>query len=212
MKRSTQLALALGLVGLLSAGSAFGAASLAVTAPAAMNGTSFGLAVTLDGVAGGPAYVQDATPNSEGTFRALFWLQPNTMTADATQHSHTLYSVHNPGDGVAVVRLDLYRLSGGTMRVRLACRQDDGSYERTTLITLGPVGAEPDRELQMEWGSGAGTGFCRLTRFGGANPSVEITDLDNDTLSVRRARLGATFSVDADVTGTYFVDEYRSFR
>lgn len=212
MKRSTQLAFALGLVGLLSAASAFGTASLAVTNAAAMNGTTWGLAVTLDGVAGGPAYVQDASSNNEGTYRALFWLQPNTLTADASQHSHTIFSIHNPGGGVALVRLDLYRLSGGTMRVRAACRQDDGTYQRTTLITLGPAGAEPDRELQLEWGSGAGTGFCRLTRFGGANPSVEVTGLDNDTLSVKRARLGATFSIDANVTGTYWLDEFRSFR
>ncbi len=213
MKRSTQLALALGLIGLLSTASAYGAASLAVTNAAAMNGTTFGLAVSFNGVAGGPAYVQDATPNSEGTFSAFFWIDPGTMTAsDALQHSHTVYSIHNPDDGVAVVRLDLYRLSGGTMRVRAACRLDDGTYQRTTLITLGPVGAEPPREVQLEWGAGAGTGFCRMTRFGGTNPSVEVTGLDNDTLSVRRARLGATFSIDANVTGTTFLDEYRSFR
>jgi hypothetical protein len=210
MKRSTLLAFT--LVSVLSTASAFATGSIAVTNAAAMDGTTFGLAVTLTNSGGGPAYVQDATPNNEGTYRALFFLDPNTLNGHGSQTYHTIFSGHNPGDGVAVFRVDLYQLAGGNYRIRGACRRDDGTYARTTLITIGSTGSTPARQIQIEWGSGASSGFCTLTGLFGANPSVQVTGVDNDTLSIRRARLGAVVGMDAGTDGTYWLDEFESFR
>ncbi len=209
MKRSTVLAFT--LVCVLSTASAFGA-SLAVNNAAAMDGTNFGLAVTMAG-AGAPAYVQDATPNNEGTYRALMWIDPNTFTnGGGVQSAHTVFSGQNPGDGVSVFRVDLYQIPNGTYRLRVTCRRNDGTYARSTLITIGTPASNPARQFQLEWGSGAGTGFCRLTGLFGANPSVETTGIANDTLSIRRARMGAVNGMDAGTSGIYYMDEFESFR
>jgi hypothetical protein len=209
MKKSTLVALAVGSA--LSALTAYGAATLSVAAPG-LNSTNFALNVALDGIAGGPAYVQDNSPNNEGTFRALFWLNANTFTTGGVQRSHTIYSGHDPATGVAVFRVDMYQLSGGTNRVRMTCRRNDGTYARTSLITIDQANTVVPRQMQAEWGSGAGTGFCRLTRFGGNNPSVEVTSVPNDTYSIKRVRLGAVVGIDAGSAGMYRLDEYQSFR
>lgn len=215
MKRTMFLGLVLGVACLMTAAPAFAAATLTVNNSAAMNGTTFGLQVSLNGAAGGPAYVQDSTPANEATFRALFWLQPRTLVNTAgTFREHTIYSIHNPGDGVAVVRVDMRKLDpSGTVRVRAACRRDDGSYVRTAFLSLGTAGAEPERQIVLEWANGAGTGFCRITRQGnGGTISAEELGIDNDTLSIKRARLGAVVSIDALLSGNYDVDGYESFR
>ncbi len=209
MRKSTWMGLALGCA--VFALAAYGTASLSVTSPG-LDGTNFKLAVTLDGTVGGPAYVQTANPNSEVTYRALFWLGTGTFATGGVQKSHTIFSGHDQATGVASFRVDLYQLAGGTNRVRAACRRDDGTYAQTTLITLHPVGSPVDRQLQIEYGTGVSSGFCRLTRFGGANPSVEVTGVDNDTLNVKRARLGAVVGIDAGEVGTYNVDEFESYQ
>ncbi|MFN7961174.1 MAG: hypothetical protein U0002_07865 [Thermoanaerobaculia bacterium] len=191
--------------------SAFGAATLSVTSPG-LDGTNFKLNVALNGAAGGPAYVQDNSTNNEGTYRALFWMNANTFSSGGSQASHTIFSGHNPGDGVAVFRVDMYQLAGGTNRIRAACRRNDGTYARTTLITIDQNGTVVPRQVQIEWAAGNGTGFCRLTRFGGNNPVVEVNNLTNDTLSIRRVRLGAVNGIDAGTTGAYHLDEFESYR
>lgn len=215
MKRTMLLGLVLGAACLVTVSPAFGAATLTVNNSAAMNGTTFGLQVTLDGAAGGPAYVQDATPANEATFRGLFWLQPRTLVnTSGNFREHTVYSIHNPGDGVAVVRVDMRKLDpSGTVRVRAVCREDDGSYQRTAFISLGAAGSEPERQVVLEWANGAGTGFCRITRqANGGTLTEEVLNLDNDTLSIKRARLGAVVGIDAQLSGNYDVDQYESFR
>ncbi len=88
----------------------------------------------------------------------------------------------------------------------------DGSFARSSLITLGSPGATPERQLQIEWTAGAGTGLCRLTRLDDSNPTVEILGLANDQLAALRTRIGAVVGLDAAVTGSYCLDELVTFR
>lgn len=213
MKKSVLLGLILGAGCLVSVAPAFATATLAVNATAAQNATNFGLQVSLDGLAGGPAYVQYLNPVTDSTFRALFWLQPRTLANGGVEKEHTIFSIHNPGDGVAVVRVDMKKLVNGTVRVRAVCREDAGTYVRTAFLSLGTAGAEPEREIVLEWANGAGTGFCRITRQGNGLPiTADQLNLDNDTLTMKRARLGAVVGIDAGLTGIYDLDEARFFR
>lgn len=213
MKRSVLVGLVLLAACLVSTSPAFAAATLAVNATAAQNGTNFGLQVSLDGIAGGPAYVQYLNPVTDATFRALFWLQPRTLNNGGVEKEHTIFSIHNPGDGVAVARVDMKKLVNGTVRVRAVCRRDDTTYVRSAFLSLGTAGAEPEREIVLEWANGAGTGFCRITRQGnGATLTADVLNIDNDTLSMKRARGGAVVGIDAGLSGIYDMDEFRFFR
>jgi hypothetical protein len=210
MKRSIQLVLVAAAALVLSAATA-NAASIAVNNAAAMNGTNFGMEVTLNDTA--PAYVLDSTPNAETTYRGSFWLDPNTWDTQGIRNSHVIFSGNGQG-GVAVLRVYmLFNPAGATARrVRIWCKEDNGVFAKSTNITLGPIGAEPPRKLDFEMITGPGTGSCTLTRSGGSAPSVSLTNLDNDTWDIRTGRLGAITSVDAVSSGSYYLDEFESFR
>ncbi len=208
MKRSIQLALVVAAAFALGA-SAASAATIAVNAAAAMNGTNFGLEVNVDATA--PAYVRDNTPNAETTYRGSFWLDPDSWSTGGVRASHVIFSGNGQG-GVAVLRVYLLQQPNGKRRVRIYCKENSGVFAKSSNITLGAIGAEPPRKIDFEMITGAGTGSCSLTRSGGANPSVNLTNLTNDNWDIRSARLGAIVSVDSVSTGRYFLDEFESFR
>ena len=208
MKRSIQLALVAAAVIALGALPA-SAATIAVNAAAAMNGTNFGLEVNVDTTS--PAYVRDNTPNAETTYRGSFWLDPNTWATGGVRASHVILSGNGAG-GVAVMRVYLLQQANGKRRVRIYCKENGGVFAKSTSITLGAVGAEPPRKIDFEMITGAGTGSCTLTRSGGASPSVSVTNLTNDAWDIRSARFGAVVSVDAVSSGSYYLDEFVSLR
>ena len=57
--------------------------SLAVTGAAALNGSSFGLAVTSD-QSSNDVYVSSQHPNNESTYNASFYIFPGTLPSDMT--------------------------------------------------------------------------------------------------------------------------------
>jgi hypothetical protein len=188
--------------------SAHAAATCSITPACGLNGTADGQQVDLDGIAGGPCYTQNLFAIATGFLTSTFWIQPVTLTNGGLTKSWTVYSGHNPVDGVAVVKVDAYHLAGGAVRLRLACRRDDGTYAQTPLLTISSTGiAGSVRQMQVEWAAGAGTGFCRMTRLGGGFPTVEIVGLDNDTLTVKRTRIGANVGLDTGEAGAYCTDE-----
>ena len=209
MKRSIQLVLVVAAALVLCTATA-NAASIAVNGAAAMNGTNFGLEVTYAGDTD-VGYVRDNTPDAETTFRGSFWLDPNTWDNGGVRNSHVILSGNGQG-GLAVMRVYLLQQPNGKRRVRIYCREDNGIFAKSTNITLGTTGAEPPRKLDFEMITGAGDGSCMLKRSGGAEPTVTLDNLDNDTHDIRSARFGAVVSVDATSTGSIYLDEYESFR
>jgi hypothetical protein len=207
---STLVLLALTVPGMVRPASA--TATCDTSAVCGLNGTADGLRVVLDGQAGGPCFVQEPV-TGEGTLRSRFWIQPAQLVGGPSQTAFTIHSVHDQATGVAVARVDLVRLAGGTFRVRAICRRNNGTFARTTLLTLGSGSTTPERELELELGiGGGGTGFCRLTRFGGENPVTEVTGIPNDDFTLIRARLGAVVGIDAGLSGTLCLDELTIFR
>lgn len=220
MKRSTVLAILMAAA--WCTGSAYGEATLAVNATAALAG-SFGLEVRMDGAAGGQAYVQDGTPNFEGNFRSLFLFRPKSTSpgpngftcANAGDCVHSIHTLHSSTQAEPVLRVEfIHRTTGvpGQQRVRLACWDDTtGGYRRTGAITLGTAPSTTTKQLEVQWGAGAGTGFCRLKRVD-TGTEVFFTNLDNDGHNVKRARLGVISGIDATATGDHHFDAYESYR
>ena len=64
---------------LLMAGGAAADNTLTVEDYAALNGTNYGMMVSLDGTTN-TVYVQDDTPDNEEVYRAVFWFDPNSVT------------------------------------------------------------------------------------------------------------------------------------
>lgn len=196
--------------------SAHAAATCSTTAACGLNGTADGLLVSLDGVAGGPCYVQTAHAGDTATWRAEFWIRPLSLVNAGERKVWTIYSAHNRGDGVAIFRIDLYHLPGGALRVRMVCRQDDGSFKRTALLTLTNSMPGIEQKILAEWGGGPFPeipGYCRITRQNSSSiVSQEVFGLDNDTFDLVRSRLGAVVGLDEGASGSYCLDELVEYR
>lgn len=188
--------------------------TLAVTGAAALEG-SFGLEITRDGTTNA-VYVQDNSPNAETTGRVVFRVDPNSMPLpNNTQEAIFIAAGPDPGGGSATFRVYLVRSNLGAYRVRAYCRIDDGpgipNWARTNSCTLGDAA----RQVQVEWSTstspGANDGICRITRLDNGC-SHEETGLDIDDRDWRRSRLGLVTSIDSGISGSFYLDDYQSFR
>ena len=213
---------------LLVAGSAFGANSLAVTNAAAMGGTggtacgggACGLAVTLDGSTNA-AKVVDQTPNNETPYRAQFYLDLATLNqnnasfwilARATEQS----AVNSAFQLIVTRKFDQWRFflrartNGAVDRFTGRITLDDADGRVPTLYQVQfyasptPGVAGGDVELCALTGVAAGTCVDTFSIFGNL--------LNNSNLNVDDIHLGAVGSLGAHLSGTFYLDEFASFR
>jgi hypothetical protein len=200
-----------GIIALLLSPIVADAASLAVTNPAAMAGTNYGLAVTFTGDTA-KAYVKDETPDGETIYRAQFWFDPASVNmADRTYY--VLFRATRTTPMSAAVMI-LHKYVAGTHRIWLRGLNNPLTVRFSTRIDL--MAGSPSL-LQVEWTQGDTPGVlsgnATLTVLDGyaAGQSVGI-DLNNSDFVVDDCLLGAVGNVPATSTGTIYVDEFASYR
>lgn len=205
-------ALILAALSLLLVGTAQAQNSVAVTGAAAMNGTNFGLEVTLDGASTNLAYVQDDTPSDETVYRAMFWVDANNLGMAVFQR----FPIFLGRDDVNgnVLRLQLH-YNGSNHRLRLQIRKNNGDWANArsggdTGAQFLPIGSAVARDVLIEARyENSGNGFVRLV----ANGQTYFKDnFQSGNWQIDNIRFGATRNVDANLNGSFYLDEFQSFR
>jgi len=192
------------------AGSAMAQNTVHVETYAALNGTNYGLSVDIDGSTNN-AYVEDQTPEAETTYRAQFWIDPNSLSM-ANWDRFATFLIKGPAN-LNIGRLQL-QYAGGNYRLRFSCLNNAGVWKfarfgGTGQKALGIADAPVEVLLETVW-LGNNEGYCGMTVGGvehfnsgyqaGLNP-------------VDKVRLGATKNLGAvTVLGEFYVDEFASFR
>lgn len=202
-------------VGAVLAWPAAAANSLDVNANAAMNGTNFGLEVLLDGSTNN-AFVQDDTPAAETTYRATFWLDPNGVTMgpferfpiflarDATfQNILRLQLQWNPIANKYRLRMQILKNNGDWANAR--ANGDTG--EQFVPLGLAPSGPkEVTIQAHFENNSLASVSVT-------ANGQTFYKDsFQAGNWSVDTIRFGATRAITGSMNGSFYLDEFSSFR
>ncbi len=198
--------------------------TLAVNGDAALEGNC-GLEVSFNGTTT-KHYVQDDTPNAENVYRVSFLFNPNDVafngsTALANQHHIIDVGAVGPdGNEIGFQVLlhnqktaDVLRLktNGG---VDIADDPLRAARKPKPHIVLQSASAPPQTHLiEVEWYSasapGVRDGLVRIRANGGPWSSVA---LENYGFGIEVARFGAINGIDATTTGSYFLDDFQSFR
>lgn len=228
MKQNWTLYLAAGSV-LLCSTSAFAANSLGVSTGAALNGTSNGLEVTVDGSTNN-VFVESVHPNNETHYRARFFicpgaldLAPNTSVriaaiGDDTLGQHIMVFLRRDVPGVDQWLLNTWvSVSDGS----------PGTYQfgTSTFLAINGAGAEScatnsdaHRWFEIEFTAGTGAdGQVAVRRlvYNGSNLVEKfVSNRDTDTLQVDNIRIGALAGsgANAAAASSYFFDEFESYR
>ena len=205
---SKRFILVLAAMAVFGAGSAFADNSLDVNGSAAIVG-NYGLEVLVDG-SGNPVYVAetDAT-NDETVYRAEFRIRHNDVAMD-NGTGHAVLFGRRGGPVLNNLRVFLTRNSSGAYQIRFRAKNDGPGTRNCGKTTFGAGGG---LRLGIEWvasEAGMGNGECRLFRNG--IEVVERTNLVNETMEVDSVRFGAPEGVDATTIGSFYLDDFSSFR
>ena len=176
---------------------------LSVSAGAALVG-SFGLNALIDDAIA--IYVTDDRPNGETGYQAQFRFDPNTITM-ANGDLHTIFYGYT-GAATQVLRLDL-RFANGQYQLRAALRDDATTWRNSVFFPI----SDAQRLIQLNWraataGLNNGSLAFRIDGVLKAN----LTGVDNDARRIDRVRLGAVLGIDAGTRGSYFFDDFASYR
>ena len=188
------------------AGSAFADNSLDVNMAAAIVGT-YGLEVLVDG-SSNPVYVAetDAT-NDETVYRGEFRMRHNDVAMD-NGTGHIVFLSRRGGPVINNYRLFIKRIND-EYKITARAKKDGAGTANCGKTTFGAGGG---MRVGFEWvaGDGVNPGECRLFRNG-----VEVFEnatLDNDTMEFDSVRFGAPSGVSATTIGSYYLDDFSSFR
>ena len=180
---------------------------LMVTSAAALVGTK-GMQALIDD--NHVLYVQDITPNNELTYNVKFHFDPNSISM-AEMDTHTILSGQDfqGTTFVAAMRVEL-RYSAGAYRIRAGARNYDLTWTNTRFFTI----SDAEHEIEVEWDAanppGDNDGKLKLKIDGVLLGNR--TGLNNDTFRIDRVRLGAVTGIDTGTRGTYYFDQFESYR
>jgi hypothetical protein len=140
----------------------------------------------------------------------LFHFDPNSI-AMANLDAHTIFVGLDMQTALTpVLRAELRRFEGA-YQIRAGARNDTpGSWAYTPWFSIGD--AEHRIEVEWEAASAPGQNNGRLKLKIDGLVRVDRTTLDNDTLRIDTARLGAVAGVDTGTRGTYYFDQFESYR
>jgi len=153
-------------------------------------------------------YVQDDTPNNEVVYDINFHFDPNTIRM-ANLDQHTIFLAFDQQDRfVPALQVEL-RFINGSYQVRARSRNDNLSWNSTGWFNL----SDAEHQIEVEWDAattGKNDGKLKLKLDGAV--LIRRIGLDNDTFRIDRARLGAVAGLDSGTRGSYFFDQFMSFR
>jgi hypothetical protein len=177
--------------------------SLTVNAAAAMNGSGLGLEVA----AGGAAWVETRDADREkGVFVSFFFSENNWEMLVRARAEILRFNAQGRRDHL---RLVLQRSPGG-LRVGLLVRGNRGGYQ---LIGSGVV-LPGENLIEVEWQAAStpnGTDGSATLWINGELEAREPT-LANGRLDVRSMQLGLLGGNLAATRGSYYLDDFASFR
>lgn len=227
----TGKALVMGAAILLVAGSAFAANTLTVTGGAALNGTSFGMSVNLDGT-GNNVFVESQHPNNETHYRARFFLCPGGLNLNPNS-SVRIGAIGDDTLGQHIVMFLRRDVPGGGTDQWLFNTWISASdaapatyvFGTSTFLALNAAGAEScatnsaaHRWFEVEYTAGTGAdgqlAVRRLVYNGSVLVEKFVNGRNTDTLQVDNARFGALAGSGASAASasSYFFDEFESYR
>ncbi len=205
-KRFIWVALA-ALAMVFGAGSAFAANSLDVNNAAAIVG-NFGLEVLVDGSTNGVFVAEGTATNDETVYRAEWRARHNDVTM-VNNSGHQIFLGRRGGPTLNNLRVFIKRIND-EYKVTFRAKKDGSGTANCGKTTFGAGGGI---RVGIEWvaaSSGMTNGECRLFRNG-----VEVFEnlaLGNETMEVDAVRFGAPSGVAATTTGSFYLDEFSSFR
>ncbi len=175
-----------------------GGGDLSVAAGAALAGTNYGLSVLINDTS---AIYGLKSFTSAKRVRLRFYLDPNAMTFSAGDENF-IFEL-NPTTAFRV----RFGHDGADYNLEIVTRDDSG-------LTFGGQFTITDVEHYVEVDCFAATnpgdndGFMTVWVDGVQKDT--IISLDNDTRAVDEMRIGATSSIDAGTSGTYYIDEIKA--
>jgi serine protease len=152
-------------------------------------------------------YVTSDHPNAETRYIASFYFDPNSIPM-VNGDVHTIFGGYS-GTSTLVLRLQ-FRRSSNLYQVQAALLNDGSSFTTSSWITI----SDAPQQIALDWkaatGAGANNGSLTLSIDG--TQKANLTDVDNDTRRIDRARLGAVAGIDTGTRGTYYFDNFESSR
>jgi hypothetical protein len=177
---------------------------LSASAASAMAGSQ-GMQAVIDDVTA--IYLTDDTPSAEPRYRARFYFDPNAISMTSGD-AHIIFKGF-AGASTEVLKIE-FRQSGGAYQIRASVANDALTFTNSNFFTI----SDAPHFIELDWraSSGPGANNGGLTLWIDNVQQVDLTGLDNDTLRVDRARLGALSGIDVGTSGTYFFDAFESRR
>lgn len=199
-------------------GAAEAANSIDVTPAAALNGTNYGLAVTVDGTAG-EAVVISQHPQSEQSFNVSMYVNPNNLTLCAGTECRLWFgrTFGNRG-GVFkdAFRIGMKKTATGFYRALVWVKDENstnpGAWEQVGEFFFGS--ATTAHKITVEWQAATGndTDDGSISVYKDDVLVETVSNIDNP-FEVDNSRIGHAFgAVKAGAIGTYYLDEYVSTR
>ncbi|MCP4903178.1 MAG: hypothetical protein GY906_39960 [bacterium] len=197
---------------------------LEVNDTAALEGDC-GLEVIMNG-ASTKRFVQDDTPDAEHVYRVSFLIHPNDIDFDLTgtaiqaQHNILDATASTPNGNNIGVRLTFqHKKSASRYQVKAKAgvyiAGNPSKVTRKTSPAVMQLVADPAAMhlVELEWqaasADGVRDGLLRVRVDGGAWSS---NTLDNFDFGIDTVKFGAVNGIDTGTTGSYFLDDFQSFR
>ena len=154
-------------------------------------------------------YVEDTTPTDETDYQTRFLFDPNGLSMGEGEELDIFQALD---DTVVAFQVQLKK-NGASYDIRLQVNDDNPSPQTTAWETID----NNVHEIVVEWwadtdggaDSGGDDGVARLWIDGVLIGT--LTDIDNDTHQVDKARLGAVAGIDAGTSGSMYFDDYASW-
>jgi hypothetical protein len=197
---------------------------MAVNGDAALEGDC-GLEVVFDGTKT-KRYVQDDSPDAESVYRVSFLFNPNDLlfsgpTAFDNQHHIIAATAIGPGGTEIGFQVILHDQKNQN-RIRLKTNggvdipSDPGRAARKPkphVVLQSTLDPPQTHLIEIEWHSasapGVRDGLIRIRANGGAWSEVA---LENYGFEMDFVRLGAINGIDVTTSGSYYLDDFQSFR
>jgi RHS repeat-associated protein len=174
---------------------------LSVTTGAAMVGT-YGMQAVIDD--NNAIYVTDDSPDGETEYSVRFYFDPNSISM-ANNNNHTIFFAYK-GTFQPAMRVEL-RYYNSNYQIRAQARKDS-LFTNTSYYSI----TDDEHYIEVTWNAATspGTNNGELTLWIDGVQKESITNIDNDTIYIDRARLGAVAEVDTGTRGTYYFDAFES--
>ncbi|HET9907728.1 MAG TPA: hypothetical protein VFQ23_13835 [Anaerolineales bacterium] len=152
-------------------------------------------------------FVTDETPSAEPRYRVRFYFNPNSIGM-ANDNAHFIFR-GIMGTSTEVMRVE-FRFSNGSYQLRAAAATDSSDRLNSNWFTI----TDSTHFIELDWraassGSASNGG---LTFWLDGTQQADLVGIDNDTLRIDRARLGAVAGIDSGTRGTYYFDAFESRR